>query len=108
MAVIHDLLRRGSGVGFAAVDRAALGYLPSLVRTWCPNGRRCGREYLALNPTRANSRLGSFSINLETGRWGDFATGCRGGDPVSLAAYLFGTSQIEAARVLATILGVRS
>ena len=41
-------------VDFAAVNRAALGYLPSLVRTWCPNGRRCGREYLALNPTWAD------------------------------------------------------
>ena len=50
---------------------------------------------------------GSFSVNLETGRWADFSTGDRGGDPVSLAAYVFGTSQVEAARTLAAVLGVR-
>jgi hypothetical protein len=108
MAVIRDLLRRGNGVDFAAVNRAAIGYLPSLVRTWCPNGRRCGREYVALNPTRPDVNPGSFSINLQTGRWADFATGDAGGDPVSLAAYIFGVSQVEAARTLAAVLGVRS
>ena len=108
MACVHDLLRRGNTVDFGAVNAVALRYLPSLVRTWCPNGRRCGREYLALNPTRSDARLGSFSINLETGRWSDFATGAAGGDPVSLAAYLFHTNQVEAARMLAIALGVRT
>jgi hypothetical protein len=32
---------------------------------------------------------GSFSINVRTGRWADFATGDKGGDVISLAAYLF-------------------
>ena len=50
----------------------------------------------------------SFSVNLNTGRWADFATGDEGGDVVSLAAYIFGTSQVEAARTLATSLGVRA
>ena len=45
---------------------------------------------MARNPTRPDRRPGSFKINLTTGRWADFATGDRGGDPVSLAAYLFG------------------
>ena len=31
------------------------------------------REYVALNPTRADKRAGSFKINLQTGRWADFA-----------------------------------
>ena len=42
------------------------------------------------NPTRADRRPGSFSVNTRTGRWADFATGDRGGDVVSLAAYLHG------------------
>ena len=45
-----------------------------------------GHEYVARNPTRADRRPGSFKINLRTGRWADFATGDKGGDPVSLAA----------------------
>jgi hypothetical protein len=41
-----------------------------------------------------------------TGKWADFATGDKGGDPIALAAYLSGLSQVEAARELATMLGV--
>jgi hypothetical protein len=62
---------------------------------------------VALNPKRPDRHLGSFRINLATGKWADFATGDRGGDPVSLAAYLFGLTQVEAARRLADMLGVR-
>ncbi len=45
-------------------------------------------------------------MNLQTGKWGDFATGDYGGDLVSLAAYLAGVGQGEAARQLADMLGV--
>ncbi len=71
-----------------------------------PGGKRLGREYLARNPKRADRRSGSFSINLRTGRWSDFATGDAGGDPISLAAYLFDLSQAEAARRVAGMLGI--
>ena len=43
-----------------------------------------------MNPTRPDRRAGSFKVNLRTGRWADFATGDKGGDAVSLAAYLSG------------------
>ena len=46
-----------------------------------------------------------YQTDLLTGRWGDFATGDRGGDAISLAAYLFGTSQSEAAARIAQMLG---
>jgi hypothetical protein len=65
-----------------------------------------GREYTARNPRRPDRNAGSFRINLNTGRWADFAIGDGGGDVISLAAYLFGVSQIEAARRLADLLGV--
>jgi hypothetical protein len=65
-----------------------------------------GHEWVARNPTRADRKPGSFRVNLRTGRWADFATGDAGGDPVSLAAYLSGTGQAEAARALADMLGV--
>jgi hypothetical protein len=43
---------------------------------------------------------------LRTGHWADFATGDKGGDPVSLVAYLEGVSQGEAARMLGRMLGL--
>ena len=54
---------------------------------------------------RTRTRAAS-SINVRTGRWADFATGDKGGDVISLAAYLFQCRQIEAARTLAATLGV--
>lgn len=97
------LLRR---VNFETINAAALRELPALLVRWLPHGRVNAREYEARNPLRADRHVGSFRVNLQTGRWADFATGDRGGDPVSLAAYLFDTSQIEAARRLAAALGI--
>ena len=89
---------------------------PSTARLWCFSqtwfalgvleGRMAGHEWQALNPTRPDKNLGSFSVNVRTGKWADFATGDKGGDPVSLAAYIFRTSQADAARALAAALGV--
>ena len=50
--------------------------------------------------------MGSFKINVVTGRWADFATGDKGGDPVSLVAFIESTTQSQAARRLALMLGV--
>ncbi len=73
-------------LSFEVVNKAALSELPRLLRRWLPDGRiRCD-EYVALNPTRADRRPGSFKINLRTGRWADFATGDGGGDVISLGA----------------------
>jgi hypothetical protein len=91
---------------FSKINAVALPALPALCARWMPSGKRVGREYVALNPTRADRRAGSFKVNLHTGRWADFATGEKGGDPVSLAAYLFGLRQSEAARRLAYALGI--
>lgn len=93
-------------IDFAAVNQAALPVLTSLCQRWLPGGQVRGCEYVALNPRRADRKAGSFSINLSTGRWSDFATDDKGGDVVSLAAYLHGLSQGEAARELAVMLGV--
>ena len=94
-------------INFEAINAAAKARLPELCARWLPGGRRCGQEYVARNPRRDDRRPGSFSINLITGRWSDFAIGARGGDPVSLAAYLSGLGQADAARRLAEMLGVR-
>jgi hypothetical protein len=92
---------------FDRINRAALAVLPALLARWLPGGKREGHEYVVVNPRRADRRPGSFRINMNTGRWADFATDDAGGDPISLAAYLAGISQAEAARNLADMLGVK-
>jgi len=94
-------------VDFSRVNRAAIAVLPALLARWLPDGRKIGHEYVARNPRRSDRNAGSFRINLHTGKWADFATGDKGGDPVSLAAYLAGTNQLEAARAVAKMLGIR-
>ena len=91
---------------FDGINRAALGALPALLARWLPDGRCESHEYVARNPRRKDRTLGSFKINLRTGRWADFATGDRGGDVISLAAFLFDLSQGQAARRMASMLGL--
>lgn len=91
---------------FDEVNAAALPALASLLSSWLPDGRMTGDEYVARNPLRSDRKKGSFKINIRTGRWSDFATGDRGGDPVSLYAYLNGCDQITALYYLAEKLGV--
>jgi hypothetical protein len=99
--------RPAAPIDFAAVARAGLGRLPDLLTRWLPGGRIEGGEYVALNPRRADRRPGSFKINLTTGQWADFAVaGARGNDVVSLAAYLGGIGQVEAAERLAAMIGI--
>src|SRR5262249_21362033 len=86
------------------VNKAARQHLPDLCRRWLKDGRVCAHEYIARNPRRRDKHVGSFKINLISGRWADFAlTGIGGGDPVSLAAYLANCSQTEAARQLSNM-----
>lgn len=74
----------------------------SMVPQWLPDGRRNGAEWVARNPTRSDQTPGSFSVNLRTCKWADFATGDSGGDLVSLYAYLYhGGDNGKAARELA-------
>jgi len=91
---------------FAAINQAALVAFPAVLNRLLPGGKTIGRELVALNPRRADRKLGSFKINRFNGRWCDFATGDRGGDPVSLVAYLADVSQCDAARLLAQMLGL--
>jgi len=91
---------------FEAISRTALAVLPALLGRWLPGGRFEGNEYIALNPRRADRRPGSFKVNIRTGKWADFACDVTGGDAVSLAAYLSGLSQSDAARRLQAMLGL--
>ncbi len=93
-------------IAFARIAADALGHADILTRRWLPDGRRDGAEWVAINPTRADRRRGSFKVNLASGRWSDFATGDAGGDLIALAAYLFHLDQVEAARKIAAALGI--
>ncbi|MEI6558513.1 MAG: hypothetical protein WCO00_08895 [Rhodospirillaceae bacterium] len=92
---------------FGRINAKALARFPDLLARWLPGGKRVGNEWIALNPRRTDTKPGSFSVNMATGKWSDFASGDRGGDPISLAAYLDGSKQGEAARKLSDMLGVR-
>ncbi|GAB6969252.1 hypothetical protein JCM25156A_32930 [Komagataeibacter kakiaceti JCM 25156] len=93
-------------IDFQRINRAALTALPAILSRWLPDGKLTGHEWVARNPRRGDEHPGSFKINMNTGRWADFATGDRGGDPVSLAAYLFNLRQLEAAARLSDMLGL--
>lgn len=97
---------RYCSIDFNHINAEALLCLEAVCRRLLPDGRREGREYLALNPRRGDRRLGSFKINLKTGLWADFSSGDKGSDPVSLVAFIEGCKQGEAALKLARMLGI--
>lgn len=67
------------------------------LQDWLSDGKRSGNEYKSINPTRADNKIGSFSINRDTGMWSDFAdANAKGGNLISLYAYLFGKTNSEA------------
>jgi hypothetical protein len=94
---------------FEELNRAALGRFDSIMGLLgLAGGKRQGAEYLPLNPRRADHKPGSFSINTASGAWADFADDAKGGDLVSLAAYIRREGNGEAARWLADMLGYGS
>ena len=100
-------LKKGQTVdAIRAVAAIAQQHSAALVSEFLPEGTRKGTEWVARNPTRADREAGSFSVSLTDGRWHDFASGDGGGDLVSLAAYLWGVRQSDAARDIARRLGL--
>src|SRR5437773_12500151 len=97
-----------STIDFQSINRAALPALPILLHRWLPDGRHRGREWIARNPTRQDRKPGSFSINMVSGCWAEFADGAtaKGRDVVSLYAYLRNIGQGHAARELAGLLRI--
>lgn len=96
-------------IDFRQIADAALSASDRLVPRWLPSGHRSGHEWRATNPTRDDRHVGSFSVNLTTGAWADFAVSdAKGGDLVSLYAYLFtGGKMAEAALELAAALNIK-
>lgn len=93
-------------IDFAALAAALLDRAESVLRQWLPDGKREGHEWKARNPLRADQHIGSFSVNVVSGAWADFADGdAKGGDLVSLYAYLRGLNNGQAARELMRDMG---
>lgn len=93
-------------IDFARINAAACRNGEAVAGAFLPDGRREGREWVARNPRRADRRLGSFKVNLDTGKGADFASGDRFGDFVGLVAFVLALSQRDAALRLAEALGV--
>lgn len=85
-------------INFEGVNSYLRPRFGTIVMGWIPGGEINKGKYLVRNPTRNDHNPGSFIIYVETGAWEDFATGDKGGDPVSLYAYTKGIGQVEAAK----------
>jgi hypothetical protein len=77
----------------------------ALLQRVLPEGRLERNEYVARNPRRPDKCLGSFKFNINNHKWQDFATKDKGGDIISLWAYVKGIRQIDAAREILAIVG---
>jgi putative DNA primase/helicase len=92
-------------IPFDAINSAALSAYPALLHTWFPAGKLHGQEFKIGN--LSGDRGNSVSINIRTGRWGEFNGGEYGGDPIGLAAAAFHKGdRVTAARALGRELGV--
>jgi putative DNA primase/helicase len=87
-------------INFPVLKQKLRGHEEVILHHLLPNGRKQGRQYVALNPTRVDRNLGSFRINIHTQQWADFATEDRGGDLISLWAYVRNINNVEAAKQL--------
>lgn len=85
-------------IDFPALAAQLLSRSEELVTGWFPAGKRQGHEWKIGNLRGDPGE--SMSINLSTGMWGDFSSGEKGGDLISLYAAREGFSQLDAARAL--------
>ena len=88
---------------FETLGRALLAQSEAILYGLFPSGKIKSREFtvgsLAGEPGK------SLSINTDTGRWGDFATGVSGGDLISLYAAAKGIGNVEAFDQLSAMYG---
>ena len=96
---------QGAGPSFEDVANAALSACPGLLQRWLPNGHVEGREFVVGDV--AGNPGDSCKVNVDTGKWADFAADQQGGDLISLYAAVHGYDNMgRACRDLAEELGV--
>ncbi len=84
---------------FDALARVLLSRAGELLPRWLPGGTLRGQEYSCGN--LRGDPGDSLKVNIQTGKWADFASNEKGGDLTSLYAAIEGVSQGEAAKRLA-------
>lgn len=94
---------KNTHIDFLAIKIQLKGKILNILQDLLPNGQKQGQEYLAYNPKRLDKKLGSFKINIATGKWADFATNHKGGDIIALYAYVKNIKQSQAAKELKKI-----
>lgn len=93
-------------INFTGLSQAILPKAQYLIGQLGLQGKLVGNEFSAINPRRQDKHLGSFRINIKTGKWADFATSDKGGDLVSLYAYIKKIDQKAAAIELCQQYGI--
>lgn len=89
---------------FKILNEHLLRRARELVPEWLPGGSPKGREWKCGDINGGPG--GSFSVNMDTGVWTDFAQkGVGGGDLISLYAMKHGHTQGQAAKELASLVG---
>lgn len=94
---------------FAAVGRAALNSIQSLLEEWFPKGLIEGGNEFCIG-SRAGEAGQSLRIRLhgdKAGVWSDFSVGAAGGDLISLYAYIHDLQPGQACAALAEKLGIQ-
>lgn len=91
-------------IDFKQLNDQLLSHAYRLIVEFVPGGKQRHREYVAGSIYGGNGD--SFSFNLDTGKWSDFAVAeHKGGDMVSLYAAINNISQIDSAKALCEMVG---
>lgn len=92
-------------IDFAGLNAELLRQSRRWVEAWLPGGHERNGEWICAGLSGGEGR--SCSVNLESGKWADFASGDRGNDLVSLFAAVEGINNGQAAYRLMQELGLR-
>lgn len=86
----------------ARIDQVVDQYAPAAPGSYTDKGK-----YFTLNPGRADRHVGSFCVNMKTGKWNDYAT-AEFGDLIDLIALYLGCDLKSALREARSFLGLQS
>lgn len=88
-------------IDFEGLASLLLRDITMLLPQWLPGGKTLGREYCVGNLRGESGQ--SLRVNLETGKWADFADDKKGGDLISLYGAIHGISNKDAALELLNV-----
>ena len=92
---------------FKAIAARALEQIEAVCLHWLPAGKKAGPEWeIGDRHGNAGKSLKVHLTGSKAGMWSDFSTDDKGGNLVSLVAFVDGCPQLDAARKLAEFLGI--